>query len=74
MGIACLFNAKECKRIHCFYTGPFFILMAIVALLYGYSFFDLGDNGWIWLGVFTATLGILIWNFTESILGKYVRN
>jgi len=33
-----------------------------------------GDNGWIWLGVFTATLGILIWNFTESILGKYVRN
>ena len=74
MGVACLFNAKECKRTHCFYTGPFFILMAIVALLYGYSFFDLGDNGWIWLGVFTATLGVLIWNFTESILGKYVRN
>ncbi len=74
MGVACLFNAKKCKRTHCFYTGPFFILMAIVSLLFGNGFIGLSDNGWIWIGGITATGGILIWNFSESIFGKYMIN
>ena len=74
MGVACLFNAKKCKRTHCFYTGPFFIVMAIVALLLGYSFINLGENGWILLGVFSIVGGILIWNFSESVMGKYMKN
>ncbi len=74
MGVACLLNAKKCKRTHCFYTGPFFIVMAIVALLLGYSFIKLGENGWILLGVISIAGGILIWNFSESIMGKYMKN
>ena len=69
-----MFNAKKCKRTHCFYTGPFFIVMAIVALLLGYSFINLGENGWILLGVFSIVGGILIWNFSESVMGKYMKN
>ena len=33
MGAACLVNASRCGRRHCFFTGPFFIAMAIVAVL-----------------------------------------
>ncbi len=71
MGVACLVNAKKCRRMHCFYTDPFFILMAIVSLFYGYRFIELGNNGWNWLGGITVIGGILIWNFSESIFGKY---
>jgi len=74
MGVACLFNAKQCKRTHCFYTGPFFIVMAIVAFLFGYNFISLGDNAWILLGAISVAGGILIWNLSESIFGKYMRN
>jgi len=74
MGIACLLNARKCKRTHCFYTGPFFILMAIVSLLFSYSFIGLGGNGWIWIGCIAVTGGILIWFFSESILGKYAKS
>ncbi len=74
MGGACLFNAKQCKRTHCFYTGPFFILMAIISLLYSYDIIRLGKNGWILLGVISIAGGILIWNFSESIFGKYIKN
>jgi hypothetical protein len=48
--------------------------MAIVALLLGYSFINLGENGWILLGVFSIVGGILIWNFSESVMGKYMKN
>lgn len=35
LGIACSINAARCGRVHCYLTGPFFLLMAVVALLYG---------------------------------------
>src|SRR6266446_6699546 len=28
MGAACLLNAARCGRVHCWFTGPFFILAA----------------------------------------------
>jgi hypothetical protein len=28
MGVACLLNARRCGRIHCYFTGPFFLLLA----------------------------------------------
>ena len=56
------------------YTGPFFILIAIISLLYSYDVIRLGKNGWILLGVISIAGGILIWNFSESIFGKYIKN
>ena len=32
-GCACLVNAARCGRLHCFITGPLFLLGALVALL-----------------------------------------
>jgi hypothetical protein len=35
MGGACLVNARGCGRMHCYFTGPFFLLLAVASLLYG---------------------------------------
>lgn len=71
MGTACLWNARRCKRRHCFWTGPFFLVMALAVLAHGYHFVDLGNQGWKWLGV---TIGIGAWGIivvTERP-GKYL--
>ncbi len=41
MGTACVANAVRCGRLHCCTTGPFFLAMAVVTLLYG-----LGSYRW----------------------------
>jgi hypothetical protein len=46
MGVACLLNARRCGRIHCYATGPFFLLLAVFGLLYGIGLLPLGDRGW----------------------------
>ena len=46
MGGACLLNARRCGRLHCFITGPFFLLLAAIALLYGLGILPLGQHGW----------------------------
>lgn len=55
MGGACLWNARRCGRRHCYWTGPFFLVMAAPVLGYGYGFLPLGPGGWKWLG---AAIGI----------------
>ena len=34
MGVACLVNAGRCGRVHCHFTGPFFLVMALASLLF----------------------------------------
>ena len=29
-GLACLANARQCGRTHCYFTGPFFLIMALL--------------------------------------------
>ena len=31
MGLACLVNAARCHRLHCYITGPYFLLLAVAA-------------------------------------------
>jgi|SRR5215470_17272036 len=45
MGVACLLNASRCGRVHCRFTGPFFILCAMVSLVYGLGFYRLDELG-----------------------------
>lgn len=71
MGAACLLNATRCGRMHCYFTGPFFLLMAIAVMLHGLELAWLGPNGWTWLGV-TIGVGVCaLWYLPERILGKF---
>ncbi|MDH3690225.1 MAG: hypothetical protein OEU36_12180 [Gammaproteobacteria bacterium] len=73
MGVACLLNARRCGRRHCYLTGPFFLLMAVVVVLYGFDVIWLGDKGFLWLAVTVVIGGYgLLWKLPEYLWGKYV--
>jgi hypothetical protein len=44
--VACLLNARRCARTHCYLTGPFFLILAGIALLYDIGNLSLGATGW----------------------------
>ena len=71
MGVACIVNALRCGRVHCYVTGAFFLLMALVALSYGLGFLHLGGNGWTLLSLLTPIGAIALWCLPEMFLGKY---
>ena len=71
MGVACIVNALRCGRVHCYLTGPFFLLMALIALSYGLGMLHLGWNGWNLLGLMTLIGAIALWCLPEMVLGKY---
>jgi len=71
MGVACFVNALRCGRVHCYLTGPFFVLMALIALSYGLGILHLGRNGWNVLALVTLVGGIALWCLPEMFLGKY---
>lgn len=71
MGAACTVNALRCGRVHCYLTGPFFLIMAVVALSYGLGILHLGGNGWNLLGLITLVGAIALWCLPEMLLGKY---
>ena len=71
MGIGCLLNARRCGRVHCRFTGPWFLLAGLVPLMVGFGILDLSTGQW---NIFSAvtTFGALgIWYFSEKILGTY---
>jgi hypothetical protein len=71
MGAACLVNAARCGRLHCYLTGPFLLVMALVTLLYGLGVVPLGRNGWNVIAG-TAVVGALALCFLpEMFLGTY---
>lgn len=73
MGVACLLNARHCGRRHCYFTGPFFLVMAVLSMLHGSGLVSLGANGWLWLGVVLVAGGYgLLWKLPEYLWGTYV--
>jgi hypothetical protein len=71
MGMACVVNGLRCGRVHGYLTGPFFLLMALVALSYGLGILRLGGNGWNLLGLITLIGAMALWCLPEMFLGKY---
>ena len=71
MGTACLANARRCGRVHCYLTGPFFLVMAIVTLLYGLGVVPPARNGWNWIGLIILAGAMLFCCLPEMIIGKY---
>jgi hypothetical protein len=71
MGITCLVNAVRCHRVHCYATGPFFLVMAVVSLLLGLGVVSLGRNGWSFLGLTILVGCTALYYLPELFLGKY---
>lgn len=71
MATACIVNAVRCGRIHCYFTGPFFLLMAIATLLFGIGILPLGRNGWNWISLTILLGAIAFYYLSELFLGKY---
>jgi hypothetical protein len=73
MGVACVANALRCGRLHCYLTGPFFLVMAIATLLYGLGLVPFGKHGWNLIGAIVLIGGLVLWRGPEAFLGPYRR-
>jgi len=73
MGGACLVNARGCGRMHCYFTGPFFLIMAVVSLAYGLHLLPLGGQGWSYIGAVLLVGGISLCVLPEWVWGRYRR-
>lgn len=71
MGVACFVNVARCGRVHCRFTGPFFLLMAAASLAHGLDIVPFGPQGWTWIGVTTGVGAVVLYYLTERIWGKY---
>ena len=67
-GVACVMNAARCGRVHCYITGPLYLLAAIVTFLAGMGFVPL-RSGWIGCAVLGGTLLAYL---PEWVRGKYL--
>ena len=72
-GFGCVSNAVRCGRLHCYFTGPFFLVMAVASLLHGFGLVSLGSLGWLWIGLVTLVGGIGLTVVPERIWGQYSR-
>ena len=71
MGLACVMNAKRCRRRHCYYSGPIFLAGGVAVLFVGFEVVSLGPDGLIMAVGGTFTLALFTY-LTEPIFGKYV--
>ena len=71
MGVACLLNAHRCGRVHCYATGPFFLLLAAIALLQDLGATPLGRDGWSRLSLILGIGTVLLVCGSELIFGHY---
>lgn len=72
MSAGCIANAMRCGRIHCFLTGPFFIVMAVASLLYGVGIVALGPNGWNILASILLIGAVVLCTVPEIVFGRYM--
>src|SRR5215469_4640482 len=61
LGTACLMNAIRCRRVHCYLTGPFFLLMAVAVLSYGIGVLPLGSHGWNLIALTSLVGAAALW-------------
>jgi hypothetical protein len=65
-------NAPRCGRLHCYFTGPFYLLGAAVTLTYGLGLLPHGPAGWLWIGLAVAAGSCILVYLPEQIWSKYV--
>lgn len=60
-GVSCVVNARRCGRLHCFITGPLYLLAALATTL-------AAPWGWVAIGVVGGTIAAYA---VEHGRGKY---
>ena len=71
MGVACVLNARRCGRLHCYFTGPFFVILAFLGLLYGLDVLSLGARGWSVLSITLVVGSVVLICVPEWLFGRY---
>jgi len=71
-GTACVANAARCGRLHCYFTGPFLLLGALVTLTYGLGVLPLGPGRWGAIGLVVGLGSCFLGCVPEWIGGRYV--
>ncbi len=71
MSGACLMNARRCGRLHCYLTGPFFLVMALLSMAEGLGIISLGPHAWPRLGAILVAGGAFLHFVPEKLWGKY---
>jgi len=71
MGAACILNARRCGRVHCYVTAPFFLLLALLSLLYGAGVLPLGAHGWSTLSALFLIGSAVLTCVPEWFVGRY---
>jgi hypothetical protein len=71
MGTACVLNAKRCGRIHCRYTGPYFLAMIAPVAVLGSGVVSGSIYAWVLLAGVILLGSYLVWWWTERAWGKY---
>ena len=67
MGGACIVNAARCRRLHCYLTGPVFLLGSLFSMLRG---LHQTSVSWNWIGGFVL-LAWLTGYVVELFVGPY---
>ncbi len=72
-GAGCLVNAARCGRVHCYFTGPLFLIGAGVSLAHGVGLVSLSATGWMGIGLAVILGGCALTLLPERVWGKYWR-
>lgn len=70
MGAGCLINSKRCKRRHCYYSGPVFLVGTALVGLVGFGLIDFGRDG-LSYAVWGTLAAVGLTFVPEFIWGKY---
>jgi hypothetical protein len=68
MGIACIANASACGRLHCYFTGPFYLLGAVASFLRGMGRLRIS---WPGLGAVMVVGWLVLSRLPEKLWGRY---
>jgi hypothetical protein len=71
MAAGCIANALRCGRMHCYVTGPFLLIMAIVVLTRGLGATPIDDRSWNLIGLVVLVGTLVLWFVPEMFLGRY---
>ena len=71
VGTACVQNARRCGRLHCYFTGPFFLLAAVVLIAYGIGLVGVVPGGWDGLGIGIVVIATLLNVVPARLWGQY---
>ncbi|MBI1361757.1 MAG: hypothetical protein GC155_15880 [Alphaproteobacteria bacterium] len=72
MGIACLLNARQCGRRHCYFSGPILLVGAVAVVLFGLDILPPGPQALNLISLATIVLVALTF-VPEAIWGRYVQ-